>query len=69
LLELCIEPTTIVIYRGQKLVTRHPCCYGHNQDIENPDHLSRLLAERKPGEDTRLLALSPKAETYYSALL
>jgi transposase len=72
LLELRVEPTTIVIYRGQKLIAQHPRSYGHNQDIENPDHLSRLLAERKRGEDAallaRFLALSPKAEAYYGAL-
>jgi hypothetical protein len=50
----------------------HPRNYGRNQDIENPDHLSRLLEERKRGEDAallaRFLALSPKAETYFGAL-
>jgi transposase len=72
LLELRVEPTTIVIYRGQKLIAQHPRSYGRNQDIENPDHTSRLLAERKRGEDAallaRFLALSPKAELYYGAL-
>lgn len=72
LLELRTEPTTISIYRGQKLIAQHPRSYRHNQDIENPDHLSQLLAERKRGEDAallaRFLALSPKAEAYYSAL-
>jgi hypothetical protein len=72
LLELRVEPDTIVIYRGQKLIAQHPRSYGRNQDIENPDHLSRLLTERKRAEDAallaRFLALSPKAETYFSAL-
>jgi hypothetical protein len=72
LLELRVEPDTIVIYRGQKLIAQHPRSYGRNQDIENPDHLSRLLAERKRAEDAallaRFLALSPKAETYFDAL-
>ena len=66
------RPTTIAIYRGEKLLALHPRNYGHNQDIENPDHLSRLLEERKRGEDAallaRFLALSPKAEAYYGAL-
>lgn len=70
--ELRVEPDTIVIYRGQKLIAQHPRSYGRNQDIENPDHLSRLLAERKRAEDAallaRFLALSPRAETYFSAL-
>ena len=72
LLELRATPETIAIFRGQTLIARHPRSYGHNQDIENPDHLSRLLEERKRAEDAallaRFLALSPKAEAYYGAL-
>jgi hypothetical protein len=71
LLELRIEPETIAVYRGQKLIAQHPRSYGRNQDIENPDHLSRLLEERKRAEDAallaRFLALSPKAEIYHGA--
>jgi hypothetical protein len=65
-------PLKLNIFRGQTLIARHPRSYGHNQDIENPDHLSRLLEERKRAEDAallaRFLALSPKAEAYYGAL-
>jgi hypothetical protein len=72
LLELRVEPETIAVYRGQKLIAQHPRSYRRNQDIENPDHLSRLLEERKRAEDAallaRFLALSPKAEAYYGAL-
>jgi len=72
LLELRLEPDTIALYRGQKLIAQHPRCYARNQDVENPDHVSRLLAERKRAEDAallaRFLALSPKAEAYYGAL-
>ena len=72
LLELRIEPETLTLYRGQKLIAQHPRSYGRNQDIENADHLSRLLTERKRGEEAallaRFLALSPRAESYYSAL-
>jgi Mu transposase, C-terminal domain len=72
LLELRATPNTIAIYRHEKLLALHPRNYGHNQDIENPDHVSRLLEERKRGEDAallaRFLALSPKAEAYYGAL-
>jgi hypothetical protein len=71
-LELLVTPQTIAIFRGQKLIAQHPRNYGRNQDIENPDHLSRLLEERKRAEDAallaRFLALSPKAEAYYGAL-
>ena len=72
LLELRVEPDTVTIYRGQKLIAQHPRNYGRNQDIENPDHVSRLLQERKRAEDAallaRFLALSSKAESYYGAL-
>jgi hypothetical protein len=51
------------------LFAEHPRSYGRNQDIENPDHLSRLVEERKRADDAALLArfltLSPKAEAYY----
>jgi hypothetical protein len=72
LLELRVEPETLTLYRGQSLIAQHPRCYGGNQDIENPDHLSRLLMERKRGEEAallaRFLALSPQSEAYYGAL-
>jgi hypothetical protein len=62
----------LTLYRGPKLIAQHARSYGRNQDIENPDHLSGLLAERKRGEEAallaRFLALSPHAETYYGAL-
>src|SRR5258708_8845129 len=44
LLELRVEPTTIVIYRGQNPIAQHPRRYGPNQETEKPHHLSRLLA-------------------------
>jgi hypothetical protein len=70
LLELRVEPDTVTIYRGQKLIAQHPRNYGRNQDIENPDHVSRLLQERKRAEDAtllaRFLALSPRASVTYT---
>jgi hypothetical protein len=72
LLELRVEPETLTLYRGQKLIAQHPRSYGRNQDIENPDHVSGLLAERRRGEEAallaRFLALSPQAEAYFGAL-
>ena len=72
LLELSAEPQAILIYRGEKLIARHPRSYARNFDIENPDHVSKLLNERKRAEDAvllaRFLALSTKAEGYYAAL-
>jgi hypothetical protein len=72
LLELRAEPQTLCIYRGEKLIATHPRSFSRNQDIENPDHTSRLLEERKRGADAallaRFLALSQKSEFYYMAL-
>ena len=72
LLELRAEPDAITLYRHEKLLARHARCYGRAQDIDNPDHTSQLLKERKRGEDAallaRFLALSPKAEAYYGAM-
>ena len=53
LLEPRVEPDTIVIYRGQNLIAQHPRSYARNQDIENPDHLSRLLQERNSTSQCR----------------
>ena len=53
LLELRVEPDRIVIYRGQKLIAQHPRSYARNQDIENPDPLSRLLQERNSTSQCR----------------
>ena len=72
LLELKAYPDTVRIYRGEKLVAEHPRQYGRNHDIDDPDHTSHLLKERKRGEDAallaRFLALSPRAEAYYGYL-
>ena len=72
LLELRVEPETLTFYRHDKLIAQHPRCYGRGQDIDNPDHTSDLLKERKRGEDAallaRFLALTPKAEAYFGTL-
>jgi transposase len=72
LLELRVEPELLTLYAHDKLIAQHPRCYGRAQEIDNPDHTSHLLKERKRGEEAallaRFLALSPKAEAYYAAL-
>jgi hypothetical protein len=72
LLELRAHPDTITLYRNNKVIAEHPRYYGRDQDIDNPEHTSRLLKERKRGEDAailaRFLALTPKAEAYYNGL-
>jgi len=72
LLELRAEPEALTLYRHDQLLARHPRCYSRGQEIDNPDHTSQLLKERKRGADAallaRFLALSPKAEAYYGAM-
>ena len=53
LLELRVEPDTIAIFRGRNLIAHHPRSYARNRDIENPDHLSRLLQERNSTSQCR----------------
>jgi transposase len=71
-LELRAHPDTVSIYRGEQCIARHVRSYGREVDVENPDHTSRLLKERRRGEDAavlaRFLALSPAAEAYYQGL-
>jgi len=72
LLELRAHPELLALYHNNKLIAEHPRCYTRGQEINNPDHTSHLLKERKRGEDAallaRFLALSPGAEAYYNAM-
>jgi transposase len=72
LLELRSHPDAVLIYSGSKVIAEHPRNYGRDQDIDNPEHTSRLLKERKRGEDAailaRFLALTPRAEAYFGGL-
>jgi len=72
MLELRADPDTVTLYRNHKQIAQHPRSYGRAQEINNPDHTSELLKERRRGESAallaRLLALSPKAEAYCALL-
>lgn len=59
------------IYQNQQ-VAEHPRCYDRHQDIEHPDHVQPLLAQRQKAREQRLLhrflALCPQAPAYYEHL-
>jgi transposase len=72
LLTLKVYPDHLCVYHHDKLIARHVRCYDRHQDFENPDHPRELLEQRRKAQDQkivmRLLALSPKAETFYREL-
>lgn len=72
LLTLKVYPDHLCVYHQDKLIARHIRCYDRHQDFENPDHPRELLEQRRKAQDQkvvmRLLALSPKAETFYREL-
>jgi hypothetical protein len=65
-------PDRLGIYRRDQLIARHIRSYDRYGDFEDPDHPKPLLEQRKKASDhtlvMRLLALSPKVETYYLKL-
>jgi transposase len=71
-LTLKLYPGHVCIYHQEKLIARHVRSYDRHQDVEDPDHPRALLQQRrKAGEQKllqRLLALSPRAESFYRAL-
>jgi len=62
----------LCLYQQQQLVAEHLRCYDRGLDLEHPDHVRELLAQKRRGEQQhllkRFLALSPQAETYYRQL-
>jgi transposase len=71
-LTLKVYPDHLCVYHEQKLIARHLRSYDRHQDFEDPDHPRELLLQRRRASDQklllRLLALSPKAETFYREL-
>ncbi|HXW31400.1 MAG TPA: IS21 family transposase [Xanthobacteraceae bacterium] len=66
------HPDRICIYFDHQLIARHPRQYGRREDIEDPEHVKGLLAQRRRASEQRLmvrfLALSPDAAAYYDGL-
>jgi transposase len=71
-LTLKLYPDHLCLYHQDKLIARHVRGYDRHRDFENPDHPRALLAQRRRARDQRLLlrllALTPKADTFYQGL-
>ena len=65
-------PDRVCVYHGQQLVARHARCFDRHRDIEDPEHVRTLHAQRAAGREQRLmvqfLALSPRAAAYAQGL-
>ena len=62
----------VCIYDQQQLIVRHARSMDRHQDIQDPEHESQLVAQRKSAREQRLLvsflAISPRAPRYREAL-
>jgi transposase len=67
-----LHPDRVAIYFDTQLIARHARCYSRHVDIEDPDHVKALLAQRVRAREQRLmlrfLALSPDAQAYCEGL-
>lgn len=71
-LTLKVYPGHLLFYHQEKLIARHPRSYARHQDLENPDHPRELIQQRRNAQEQkllmRLLAMTPKAESFYQEL-
>jgi len=71
-LTLKIYPDRLCFIYQNDQVAEHSRCYDRHQDIEHPDHVRPLLAQRQKAREQRLLhgflALCPAATAYYEQL-
>lgn len=71
-LVLKVYPDHLCVYHDAKLIARHLRSYDRHQDFEDPDHPRELLEHRRRASDQklllRLLALSPRADSFYREL-
>lgn len=65
-------PDRLVIYHQDKPIVEHRRSYERHKDVEKPEHIEELLAQRRAGRQQQLLmrfmALTPQAETYHRHL-
>lgn len=65
-------PDRVCIYRDNQLVARHARSLDRHRDIEDPDHVRILQAQRASAREQRLmlqwLAISPRAKVYGEGL-
>ena len=68
-----IYPDSLSIYHDGKLIAQHPRSYERNKAISNPDHERILLKQRWNSREQKILqaflALTPRAEDYYTELV
>jgi transposase len=71
-LNLLAYPERLLLYHERKLIAEHVRRYERGVDVENPDHLRALLAQRPRAQEQkilqRFLQLTPLAEEYYRQL-
>jgi transposase len=72
-LALRLAAGRVMVHDAQNLlVADHPRCYGHRQNIVNPEHERELLLRTRYARDQqqlgRFLALGPSAEPYLTGL-
>ncbi len=72
-LTLKAYPDRVCVYHHDRLVARHARSLGRHCDIEDPEHVRVLQAQRTNAREQRLmvqwLALSPRAQAYGEGLL
>lgn len=71
-LQLRLTPDKVQFYHAEKLIAEHVRSFDKHRDIQDPDHVSKLLEQRKQGVRQRelmeFLRLGPCAETYLNQL-
>ena len=71
-LTLKAYPDRVCVYHHDQLVAHHPRSQDRHQDIEDPEHVRVLQAQRASAREQRLmvqwLALSPRAAAYGQGL-
>jgi transposase len=71
-LNLLAYPDRLLIYHQQKLIAEHVRKHERGANVENPDHVRALLAQRPRAQEQkilqRFLQLTPLAEEYYRQL-
>jgi len=72
-LTLKAYPDRVCVYHHDQLVARHARSLDRHRDIEDPEHVRVLQAQRASAREQRLmvqwLALSPRAQAYGDGLL
>ncbi len=67
-----IYPDRLIFYHSNNLIAEHRRSYEKYKDFENPEHIKKLIEQRKNAKDQKLLSsflqISDCAEEYYAKL-